>query len=62
VSEEIDALSDDAESRRRRRVPVDWDELELALTWRGGEVRYVLDVRSGELRQLRSSAFADESR
>jgi uncharacterized protein UPF0158 len=33
----------------RRRVPVDWDELEMALTWRSDEYAYCLDVHNGKV-------------
>jgi hypothetical protein len=52
-------MPDESESAGRRRVPLDWDALEIALTWQSsGELQYFLDVRSGEVRQYRSSAFA----
>jgi hypothetical protein len=31
-----------------RRLGVDWDGLELALTWGNEEVHYYLDVTTGE--------------
>lgn len=32
-----------------RRVPVDWDDLEMALTWRSDEYTYYLDVHNGKV-------------
>jgi uncharacterized protein UPF0158 len=32
-----------------RRVPVDWDDLEMALTWRSDEYAYYLDVHNGKV-------------
>jgi hypothetical protein len=52
----------DAEQRpRRRQVPVNWDDLEMALTWRSDELEYFLDLRSGAVRQYRLSAFAGDA-
>lgn len=34
----------------RRRVPIDWDTLELVLTWQGAERAAYLDLRTGEVR------------
>lgn len=34
----------------RRRVPIDWDTFELALTWQGAERTAYLDLRTGEVR------------
>ena len=31
------------------RLPIDWDDLELALTWRMDEGRYFLDSETGEV-------------
>src|SRR5205823_8558412 len=45
---------------RRRRVPVNWDDLEMALTWRSDELEYFLDLRSCEVRQWRRRAFAGD--
>ncbi len=33
----------------RRRVPIDWADLEMALTWRSDEYDYYLDVRTGKV-------------
>jgi hypothetical protein len=33
----------------RRRVPIDWDELEMALTWPSDERDYFLDVTTGQV-------------
>jgi hypothetical protein len=44
----------------RRRVPVDWDELELALEMRSDEWASYLDVRTGEIRVSRIDRFACE--
>lgn len=55
------AFPDDGEARPlRKRVPVDWDDLELALMWRSDETLSVLDLRTGEVRRCRLSRFADE--
>lgn len=43
-------LADDP--RLRRRVPVDWDELEIALTWRSDECNSYLDVATGKVVSL----------
>jgi hypothetical protein len=43
----------------RRRVPVDWDALELAMTLRSAEASSFLDLRTGEVRQ-RSVRFEAE--
>ena len=32
-----------------RRLPIDWDELEMALTWHTGEGGYYLDLTTGEV-------------
>jgi hypothetical protein len=54
--------ADDAEQRSRRRsVPVNWDDLEMALTWRSDEMEYFLDLRTGEVRQYRLSALAGDA-
>src|SRR5947199_8654090 len=44
---------------RRRRVPVNCDDLKMALTWRSDELEYFLDLRSGEVRQYRLSGLTD---
>lgn len=52
----------DAEQRpRRRQVPVNWDDLEMALTWRSDELEYFLDLRTGEVRQSRLVAVAGDA-
>jgi hypothetical protein len=52
------AESGDVEPRPlRKRVPVDWDDLELALTWQSDELHCVLDLRTGTVRHC--SRFAD---
>lgn len=43
----------------RKRVAVDWGELELAMTWHGEELTCFLDVRTGEVRHYRSPVFGD---
>jgi hypothetical protein len=43
----------------RRRVPVDWDALGLAMTWRDAVTSSFLDLRTGEVRQ-RSVGFEAE--
>lgn len=35
----------------RRRVPVDWEDLEMALTWRNPEWTYDIDLRTGHVMQ-----------
>ena len=35
--------------RGRRRVPVDWDDLEVALTWQSDEHESYLDLRTGQV-------------
>ncbi len=52
-------MREEPEPPRRKRVPVNWEDLEMALTWRSDEREYFLDLRSGEVRQSRLSAFAD---
>jgi hypothetical protein len=42
-------------------VPVNWDDLELAMTWRSDELEYFLDLRTGEVCQYRLSAFASDA-
>ena len=39
----------DAGRRPRRRVPIDWDDLEIALTWQSDEHSYYLDLRTGKV-------------
>jgi hypothetical protein len=43
-----------------RKVPVDWDALELALTFHGGEWESYLDVRTGEVRLHQSFGSGDD--
>jgi uncharacterized protein UPF0158 len=63
----VSAVSDEreipgeGERPRRRPVPINWDDLEMAMTWRSDELEYFLDLRSGEVRQHRVSAFADDA-
>ncbi len=52
-------MREEPEQIRRTRVPVNWDDLKMALTWRSDELEYFLDLRSGEVRQYRLSAFTD---
>jgi uncharacterized protein UPF0158 len=53
------AFADEGEPPRvRKRVPVDWHELEIALTWHSDELTHFLHVRTGEVRQYRLAAFA----
>lgn len=54
-------MPDEPEQPRRKPVPVNWDDLEMALTWRSDELEYFLDLRSGEVRQYRLSAFAGDA-
>lgn len=44
----------------RRRVPIDWDELEIAMTWNSDEWHAYLDIRTGQVHRSRSQAFVDE--
>jgi hypothetical protein len=44
----------------RRRIPVDWDDLEMAMTRRMDEVVSFLDLRTGEVRQCRLDRFGRE--
>jgi Uncharacterised protein family (UPF0158) len=44
----------------RRRVPINWDDLEIALTWRRDEWTSYLDLRTGEVRVCRSGLLGDE--
>jgi len=53
-------VPDDPEQLRRRRVSVNWDDLETALTWRSDEVASFVDLRTGEVRQCPLSSFAGE--
>jgi hypothetical protein len=39
---------------RRRQVPIDWDELEIALTWHSDESECYLDLRTGEVHRVSS--------
>jgi Uncharacterised protein family (UPF0158) len=43
-----------------RRVPVDWDALELALTMHSGEWASYLDVRTGAVHMWRTDTFGAE--
>jgi hypothetical protein len=55
------ASADDGGARPlRKRVPVEWDAIELALTWHSDETLCVLDLRTGEVRHCRLSRFAGE--
>jgi hypothetical protein len=55
------ATEDDGEVRpARKRVPVDWDELELAMTWHDDELTCFLDLRTGEVRHYRPAAFGGD--
>jgi hypothetical protein len=53
-------MSDERQPTRRRRVPVDWDLLEMALTWHSDELRHFLDLRTGEVRPYRSFSSGAE--
>jgi hypothetical protein len=44
-----------------RRVAIDWDILELALTWRDDEHESYLDLRTGEIRQHGRVALGGET-
>ena len=44
----------------RRRVPIDWGDLEMALTWHSDEWMSYLDLRTGEICQGRAFAFEGE--
>lgn len=50
-----------SERPRRRRVPVNWDDLEMALTWGSDELENFLDLRTGQVRQYRVSSFAGDA-
>ena len=41
----------------RRRVPINWDDLEIALTWRSDDIKPFLDLRTGTIRHYALSAF-----
>ncbi|MGH7321087.1 MAG: hypothetical protein ACRELA_15860 [Candidatus Rokuibacteriota bacterium] len=43
-----------------RRVPVDWNDLELALTMHSDELASYLDVRTGEIRSSQVHPFGGE--
>ena len=45
----------------RRQVPVDWDGLETALTWRSDEYTFFLDVRTGEVRRYHLAVFGGDA-
>jgi hypothetical protein len=53
--------SPDAGRGVRRQVPVDWEGLETALTWRSDEHEFFLDVRTGEVRRYRLSVFGGDA-
>jgi hypothetical protein len=44
----------------RRPVPVDWDGLEIALTWRSDEHESFLDARTGEVRRYHLAGFGGD--
>ena len=44
-----------------RRVPVDWDDLELAPTMHSDELASYLDVRTGEIRVSQAHPFGARS-
>lgn len=44
----------------RRRVPVDWDDLEMALTWHTDEWACYLDLRTGKVHMLHLDPFGHE--
>jgi hypothetical protein len=46
--------------RGRRRVPIDWDFLEVALTSRVGEATSLLDLRTGEVHLCRLGSEPDD--
>jgi hypothetical protein len=52
---------DPGEPPRGRQAPVDWDDLELALTWHDDESFSVLDLRTGNVRHCQWHAFSDEA-
>lgn len=58
------ALDRVPETGAPRRVPVDWDDLELALTMHSDEWASYLDMRTGEIRVARADqdAGADQER
>lgn len=48
------------ERREPRRVPLDWDDLEMALTTRMDEWECYLDLRTGAVHMVRPAPFGDE--
>jgi hypothetical protein len=58
----LDRLASPAAGRGvRRQVPVDWEGLEAALTWRSDEHEFFLDARTGEVRRCPLSAFGGDA-
>jgi hypothetical protein len=55
------AAGDPGQPQRGRQAPVDWDDLELALTWHDDELLSVLDLRTGNVRHGQRYGFADEA-
>lgn len=51
----VASVPDAPEQPRRQPVPVNWDDLKMALTWRSDELECFLDLRTGEVRQYRLS-------
>lgn len=52
---------DEPESQgSRKRVPVDWDDLEMALTANADEWACYLDLRSGEVQMVPVDRFGDD--
>jgi hypothetical protein len=43
-----------------RKVPVNWDDLEMALTTNAGELTCYLDVRNGEVQMLPIGRFGED--
>jgi hypothetical protein len=46
--------------RSSRRIPVNWDDLEMALTTNPGEWTCYLDLRTGEVRMIPVGRFGDD--
>jgi hypothetical protein len=55
-----EGMSDAEAAHGRRRVPVDWDELELAFEWQSDEQENYLDLRTGHVVVKSSFGAPDE--
>jgi Uncharacterised protein family (UPF0158) len=49
-----------SDGRSSRRVPVNWDDLEMALTANPGELACYLDLRTGEVQMVPVGRFGDD--